>query len=165
MSVAFGLLVGAAIGVHFAHVDTFPAYLVFAVCAVPLAVTDLATFMIPNRLLGPAAAASLLGLIYVLPGGGAAPLERGLLAAAVVGVAFLALAIVAGGGFGLGDVKLLSYLALLTGYQSWNLVLVSLLAGFVIAALAAATMRQVRHGSQIALAPWLIGGAVVALVL
>lgn len=164
VSVVFGGLVGAAVGAHFAHMSAFLAYLALAVCAVPLSVIDLATFKIPNRMLGLAAAASLLGLIYALPRGGAAPLERGLLAAAVVGVAFLGLAIVAGGGFGLGDVKLLAYLALLTGYQSWSLVLVSLLAGFVIAAVAAATLRRVRYGSQLALAPWLIGGAVVALV-
>jgi leader peptidase (prepilin peptidase) / N-methyltransferase len=165
LQIALGALVGAAVAARFAHSAALPAYLALAACAVPLSAIDLATSTIPNILLGPAVCASLVGLLLaVLAGDGVTPLVRAMLAALAVGAAFLTLAVIAGGEFGLGDVKLLSYLALLTGYQSWSLALRGLSAGFAIAAMAALATRRDRPTRQIPLAPWLILGAVVALI-
>jgi leader peptidase (prepilin peptidase)/N-methyltransferase len=165
LQIALGALVGAAVAARFAHSAALPAYLALAACAVPLSAIDLATSTIPNILLGPAACTSLVGLLLAVPAGdGVTPLVRAILAALAVGAGFLALAVIAGGEFGLGDVKLLSYLALLTGYQSWTLALRGLFAGFAIAAIAALTTRTARSTRQIPLAPWLTLGAVVALI-
>lgn len=160
-----GALVGILLAVHFTHAPALAAYLLLAACAVPLSAVDLAMRKIPDAILGPAAVLTLLSLLIAVPvGGGLTPLVRGMLAALAVGVGFLVLAIVAGGGFGLGDVKLLAYLALLTGYQSWSAVLQGLFAGFAIAAVTALALRGGRGGKQIPLAPWLIFGAVIVLM-
>ena len=165
IQITLGALAGAALAARFAHSAALPAYLVLAACAVPLSAIDLATSTIPNIVLGPAACGSLLSLLFAVPAGdGVTLLLRAMLATLAVGVGFLALAVIAGGGFGLGDVKLLSYLALLTGYQSWGLVLRGLSVGFAIAAIAALAMRRARPTRQIPLAPWLILGAVIALI-
>ena len=164
MQIALGALVGAALAARFAHSAALPAYLVLAACAVPLSTIDLATSTIPNALLGPAACASFLSLFLVVPTGGVAPFVRGALAAAVVGAGFLAFAIIAGGGFGLGDVKLLAFLALLTGYQSWSLVLRGLFTGFFIAVVATMTVRRTWPAKHFPIAPWLIAGAAVVLI-
>jgi leader peptidase (prepilin peptidase)/N-methyltransferase len=165
IQIALGALVGAVLAARFAHSAALPAYLVLAACAVPLTAIDLATSTIPNTLLGSAACASLFCLLLAISGGsGSASLVRGTLAALAFGAGFLVLAIIAGGGFGLGDVKLLSYLALLTGYQSWDLALRGLFVGFAFAAVAALVMRRARPSKQHPLAPWLIIGAITVLI-
>lgn len=158
--------VGLPLGLRFAHSAALPAYLVFAAYAAPLAAIDLASMRIPDWILGPSAAlATVCFAIASVSGGGAGSITRALLAALAVGSGFFALALVAGGGFGLGDCKLLAFIALLSGYQSWNTVARALFAGFAIAALAGLTARRVRGCRHVPLAPWLIAGAVIALVI
>lgn len=164
--VGFGAAAGLTMGARFDHSAAFPAYLAFAACATPLAAIDLASTRIPDRILGPSAAFAIACFVVALAaGGGAGSISRALVAALAVGSGFVALALVAGGGFGLGDCKLLAFIALMSGYQSWVTVTRALFAGLAIAALAGLIARRLRGSRQVPLAPWLIAGALIVLVL
>lgn len=158
--------IGLLLGFRFAHSAALPAYLAFAACAVPLCAIDLVSMRIPDRILGSSAAlATACFVVASATGSGAGSITRALLAALAFGGGFFALALAAGGGFGLGDCKLLAFIALVSGYQSWGTVVRALFAGFAIAALAGLTARRVRGSRHVPLAPWLIAGALIALTL
>jgi leader peptidase (prepilin peptidase)/N-methyltransferase len=162
--VGLGATAGLILAVRFAHSSALPAYLAFAMCAALLCAADLASARIPDRILGPAGGAVLICFgAASAAGGGAGPLVRALLAALVVGSGFFVLALLAGGGFGLGDVKLLAFLAVLEGYQSWKTAIYGPFIGLAVAAVAGLAARGARHSTQIPLAPWLILGALAAL--
>jgi leader peptidase (prepilin peptidase) / N-methyltransferase len=164
--VGLGAAAGLVLAVRFAHSSALPAYLAFALCAAPLCAADLASARIPDKILAPTA-----GLVLACfaassaAGGGSGPLVRAVSALLVVGCGFFMLALVAAGGFGLGDVKLVAVLAALEGYQSWTTVFSGLFTGFAIAAVAGLAACNGRRSRQISLAPWLILGALTALVL
>ena len=164
--VGLGAVAGVMLAVRFAHSSALPAYLAFALCAAPLCALDLASARIPDKILAPAAGLVLDCFAAAsAASGGSGPLLRAVIAALAVGCGFFVLALAAGGGFGLGDVKLLAFLAALEGCQSCKTVVCGLFAGLIIAAGAGVAMRRMGHGAQIPLAPWLIFAAVAALVL
>ncbi|HEX9854764.1 MAG TPA: prepilin peptidase [Acidimicrobiia bacterium] len=108
-----------------------PAFLWFAGVTMALMITDLDHKLIPNRILfpGTAIATALLVAGSLLDG------EPGMLLTAIAGaVAFfailLALALVARGGFGYGDVKLGFLLGMFLGYERFSFVLAALLIAF-----------------------------------
>jgi len=126
---------------------------------VAIAAIDLATRRIPNVLtLAVAAGAVALRLAF----------ERGevvevVVAGAVCFVAFLLLAIVARGGFGMGDVKLAGVLGLLLGREVVPALLIGTVCGAVAALLAA--RRAGSRKATLAYGPYLcLGAAVVILV-
>lgn len=161
-----GAVAGAALGLRFAHNAAFPAYLVLAVFVAPLCAVDLAVLMIPDRILGPAALITALSLVSAgVAEGDWAGVCRAGLAALVVGAAFFIIALFANGGFGFADVMLLAYLALLLGYQNWGKVAGGVLLGLIFAAVAGLIVRAVHKTRHLPLAPWLLAGAILALVL
>jgi leader peptidase (prepilin peptidase)/N-methyltransferase len=161
-----GATVGAGIGLRFAHDAAFPAYLVLAVFAAPLCAVDLAVLMIPDKILGPAAIATALCLLSAgLVEHDLAASARAGLAALAVGAVFFVIAFAANGGFGFADVTLLTYLALLLGYQSWNRVVGGVMLGLILAAAVALFMRAIHGTRHLPLAPWFLAGAILALVL
>jgi leader peptidase (prepilin peptidase)/N-methyltransferase len=145
-----------------------PAYLVLVAVTAPLTAVDLTVRKLPDRLLVPAAAAAigLLAVAAVREGTWHA-VGRALLAALLLAVIFLALAIAAGGSFGLGDVKLLAVSGLYLGYLGWRQVVAGVFATFLIAALAgvgvAIHTRQFA-ATTIALGPAILGGTLVSLL-
>jgi leader peptidase (prepilin peptidase)/N-methyltransferase len=160
-----GAIAGAAMGLRSAHDAAFPAYLVLAVFAAPLCAVDLAVLMIPDRILGPAALITALCLVTAgAAEGDWAAVYRAGLAALAVGAVFFVIALFANGGLGFADVTLLAYLALLLGYQSWSTVAVGVLLGLIFAAVAGLVVRAARRIRILPLAPWLLAGAIVALV-
>jgi leader peptidase (prepilin peptidase)/N-methyltransferase len=95
-------------------------------------------------------------------------LGRAVLAAVVAGGAALLLALLAPrGGLGLGDVKLLGVLGLFLGWLGWGVLVVGVALGFAIGALAAVALLASRRAGlrdHLAFGPWLIAGALVAVV-
>ena len=153
--------VAAAVGPH----PQLPAYLWLAAVGVTLAVIDAETLRLPDRLTLPSYPVGLV--LLALPADWPA-LGRAVLAAVVAGGAALLLALLAPrGGLGLGDVKLLGVLGLFLGWLGWGVLVVGVALGFAIGALAAAAMLASRRAGlrdHLAFGPWLIAGALVAVV-
>lgn len=87
-----------------------------------------------------------------------------LLGGAVGGLLFVALYLLARGGLGAGDVKLAGYIGLVLGFPD---VLRGLFYGVVLGGVVSLLLlvtRRVRRDSRLAYGPYLVGGAIVALV-
>jgi leader peptidase (prepilin peptidase)/N-methyltransferase len=153
--------VGAAIGLA----PELPAFLGLAAVGVTLAVIDLDCLRLPDRLTLPSYPAGLA--LLAVPADWSA-LGRGVLGALAAGGAALLLALVApSGGLGLGDVKLLGLLGLFLGWLGWGVLVLGVAFGFGIGALAAIAMLASRRAGlrdHLAFGPWLIAGALVAVV-
>lgn len=111
-----------------------PAWIALAWIAAPIVRTDLSRHRIPDLL--NVAAVGAGGVLLLVPLEGDA-YGRAWLAALAVTAAMLALALIGPSGLGMGDVKLAPALGLYLGYLGWNAVLVGIVAGFVLGALAA----------------------------
>lgn len=145
-----------------------PAYLLLAWAAVALAWVDVDVHRLPQgltRFVLPALLL-LLGIAALTTGDGAA-LLRALVAMAAAYAVYLALALIAAGGFGLGDVTLAALVALPLGYLGWWHVVVGLVVAHLAGGLVAvAGLLLRRFGAKTALpfGPFLLGGALVALL-
>jgi leader peptidase (prepilin peptidase) / N-methyltransferase len=161
-----GATAAGVVGLRFAHRATLAAYLILAIGSVVISAVDLAANRIQDSTLAvvAAAAASCLAA-QVLFGAGVASIERAALAAVVVGLFFLGVALLAGGKFGLGDVKLLMLLAFMLGYQSWIAVERGVMLGLLLNIAGGLALRATRRIRLVPLAPWLLAGALIALVL
>jgi prepilin signal peptidase PulO-like enzyme (type II secretory pathway) len=135
------------------------ADLVFIAMLAVVTVTDLRERRIPNRALGAAVALGLPLLAASDPGA----LPGRVTAALVAGGAFLVMALLRPGGFGLGDVKLIAAIGLFLGPGVLAAVLVALLAGTLWG-----VALSVRYGGAAAkmmlpFAPFLALGSLLAL--
>ena len=139
------------------------AFLYLAAISVALAMIDLDTHTLPNRVLLPAypVAAVLLAAAALVAG------EPERLITTVIGGAalfclYLVLALISPGGMGLGDVKLAGVLGLYLGYLGWGPLLVgafgAFLLGGVFGLLLLAT-RKAKRRSSIPFGPWMLLGA------
>jgi leader peptidase (prepilin peptidase)/N-methyltransferase len=159
-AVALGAVAGA-VGAE----PQLPAYLWLAAVGVTLAVIDADTLRLPDRLTLPSYPVGLA--LLAIPGDWPA-LGRAVLAAAVTGAAAFLLALLAPhGGLGLGDVKLLGALGLFLGWLGWGVLLIGLALGFVLGAVVAVGMLASRRAGprdHLAFGPWLIAGALAAVV-
>jgi len=153
--------VGAAIGAH----ASLAAYLWLAAVGVTLAVIDMDTLRLPDRL---TLASLVAGLVLLAIPGDWSALGRAVLGAVAAGGAALLLALVApSGGLGLGDVKLLAVLGLFLGWLGWGVLVLGVAFGFLLGALVAVGMLASRRAGlrdHLAFGPWLIAGALVAVV-
>ncbi len=98
--------------------------------------------------------------------GAATDLGRAGLGAAIYFGALLLLALLARGGFGMGDVKLAVLLGLLTAYQSWDALAVAAFGGFVLGGAVSVVLlalRRVGRKSTIPFGPSMIVAAYVAI--
>jgi leader peptidase (prepilin peptidase)/N-methyltransferase len=111
-----------------------PAWIALAWIAAPIVRTDLARHRIPDVL--NLAAITAGGLLLLIPWDAGA-YGRAWLAALAVTAGLLALALITPSGLGMGDVKLAPALGLYLGYLGWGAVLIGVVAGFVLGALAA----------------------------
>lgn len=147
-----------------------PAWIALGLIAAPIVRTDLARHRIPDVLNVAAAGAGALLLIVPLEG---AAYGRAWLAALAVTAVMFALALIGPSGLGMGDVKLAPALGLYLGYLGWNAVLVGIIAGFVLGALAAlvvlvrdAAARKPLAGAlrtALPFGPFLLAGTLVGL--
>ena len=144
-----------------------PAVLWFAAVTLVLAVIDLDVKRLPNRVLypGTAIAVVLLGAGALLDG----TAER-LVPAIAGGAAYfgglLLIALLARGGFGMGDVKLAFLLGVFTAYRSGGSLAVAAFSAFVLGGVVAIVLLMVRRAGRrdmIPFGPALVAGAWIAI--
>jgi leader peptidase (prepilin peptidase)/N-methyltransferase len=164
-AVELGLLAGAAARWS----ALLPAYVVLAAVASALVVVDVEHHRLPNRLLYPAAAATLVLLAVAAAVRNDWPAYlRAVEASGAVYVVFFALALISPKSLGMGDVRLAALLAAYLGFRSWPLVYVGLLAGFAIAAAVAVVLlisRRATRTTALPFGPALILAALLVLAM
>jgi leader peptidase (prepilin peptidase) / N-methyltransferase len=129
----------------------------FCAVLVVLAAIDLRHLILPNAIVLPAAAAVLAAHTAIDPS------PEWALAAVGAFVAFLAIALVAPRGLGMGDVKLMLLLGAMLGLEVVVAVMVGLLAAFVPALWVIARHGRGARGRKLAFGPFLALGGIVAL--
>ena len=149
-----------------------PAYLGLSVAGIALAWVDADVHRLPRGLTAPAAVALVAQLVVAsLATGQWAALGRAALCGVATWGAFLGLALLAASlrsGFGNGDVRLAGLLGAATGYVSaWGPVVATyaaflLAGGWAVVRILAGTATS---RSRIAFGPWLLIGALVAVLL
>lgn len=141
---------------------------VFAVCAVALSFIDLTEHRLPNRILYPWAAVTAgILLVVALLLGDLPGLLRGLGAALLWGLLFLAARLLHPPSIGMGDVKLAGVLGLYTGFLGWVTVVAAVLLSFILAGAVAIVLllsRRADRRTRIPFGPFLILGTALALI-
>ena len=143
------------------------AYLWLIAVTVTLTLTDLDRKLIPNRILFPASAIGAALLVA----GAVADGDLGHLARAVGGAAayftfLFLLALVARGGFGMGDVKLGAFLGAFLAFEGWATLVVGVVWAFLLGGAVAILLLVFRirgRKDAIPFGPYLIAGAYLAL--
>lgn len=145
-----------------------PAYLLFAWLTVGLIWIDLDVHRLPVGLVVPTAG-WLVGLLVVATVATGQPRWVGaLVGAAVMGLVYLLLAVLPGGGVGGGDVRLAPVIGALLGWLSVAHLVVGLLAGFLIGGVAAVALlllgrvglkTSIAYGPAMCLGAWVAIGA------
>ncbi len=145
-----------------------PAFLVFAAATLGLALIDLDHHLIPNRVLFPSTGAvSALFVVGALGAGQGGDLLRAVIAAFAYFGFLLIVAVVARGGFGMGDVKLAFLLGLATGFRSWSAFAVSVVLAIMLGGVASIFLLlfgKKGRKAKFAYGPYLVLGAWVAIV-
>lgn len=145
-----------------------PAYLVVAGLGVAMAYVDVRERRLPDWLTYSAfAGAAALLTVAAVAGGAWTAYSRAWLSAMVMAAAFFLLFVARPGELGFGDVKLAAVLGLLLGWIGWGHVVVGAFLGFGLAGLYAMVLLIARHAhrrSQIPFGPFLLAGALGALV-
>lgn len=144
-----------------------PAYLWFAALTLTLGIIDLDVKRIPNRVLYPGTGVAVVLVVAggLVEGSGGA-VVRALAGGAAYFSALLVVALVARGGFGMGDVKLAFLLGVFAAYRSWGSLVVAVFGGFVLGGLAAIVLLVARRAGRrdlIPFGPALVVGAWVAI--
>lgn len=144
-----------------------PAYLWFAAVTLSLALIDLDTKKIPNRILFPGL---VVGVVLLAIGSGIdgtwAEFGRAVAAAAVYFGGFLLVALILPRGFGMGDVKLAALLGLFAGYRSWGSVALSVFAAIAIGGIVSIVLLLAGRADRkttVPFGPALVLGAWVAI--
>lgn len=144
------------------------AFSFFAALGVALSAIDIAVQRLPDRLVLPAYPVLITLLTFaaaVQRDFGA--LVRALLGGFVLGAAFLLLALLRPGQLGLGDVKLAVLAGLALGWLGWPALVAGAVLGFLLSSvvsLALLAVRRVTWHSQICFGPFLVGGALLAML-
>ena len=144
------------------------AFAFFGVLGVALAAIDIAVRRLPDRLTLPAYPI-LIALLAVaaIVGHDFAALLRALLGGLSLAGLFLLLALVRPGQLGGGDIKLAGIAGLALGWLGWPVLILGAALGFVlsaVASLALLVMRRVTLHSEICFGPYLLGGALLAML-
>jgi leader peptidase (prepilin peptidase)/N-methyltransferase len=142
-----------------------PAHLWFVAVTFVLAIVDLDTKRLPNRILYPGTAVAVVLLIAgTALEGNWDDLGRGALGGLAYFAGLFALALVARGGFGFGDVKLAFLLGLFVARVSWGALGVAALGAFFIGGIVGVALLATRRagrktaipfGPAMVLAAWL----------
>jgi leader peptidase (prepilin peptidase) / N-methyltransferase len=160
------LLGGLAARVHPVLVLAAACWL--TACAVPLACTDFAVQRLPDPLTGAAYAGTVVLLLLAAAVGGPwSALFRALLGGLALAGFYLLLILISPSGMSLGDVKLAASLGTLLAWFSWRLLIAGGFAGLCLGALAAGALlasRRVSRKHLIPFGPFMIAGAVLAVI-
>lgn len=144
----------------------WPAYAGFTIVTVLLAVTDLDTKLIPNRILGPGivVCAVLLAVGWVFDRDAGSLIRAGLGALAYFAALYV-LALIARGGFGFGDVKLAFLIGLMTGFLGWGPVIVAGVFAFFIGGITSLVLlatRRLTRKDSIPFGPFMVAAGLIA---
>jgi leader peptidase (prepilin peptidase)/N-methyltransferase len=144
------------------------AYLFLAAVSVALALIDLDTHRLPDRIVIPAylVGGGLLGVVALLEGDGW-PLLRALIAGLGAFAFYFVLGLIKPGAMGFGDVKLAGLLGLYLGWAGWSAVVVGVFGGFIVGgfvAVALVVLRGARFGDGLPFGPSMLAGAWVGLI-
>ena len=148
---------------HGSALSLLVAFLYLASVSIVLALIDLDTHTLPNRIVLPSyfIGAFLLGVTGLMNGSPGAIL-RALFGMTVLGLFYFALALVYPGGMGMGDVKFAGVLGLFLGYLGWDVLLVGAFSAFILGGLFAIVLiliRKANRGTGIPFGPWMLAGA------
>lgn len=144
-----------------------PAYLWFVAVTISLAMVDIDTKRLPDRIVFPG---TIVGAVLLSGGawldGNLGGLGRAWLAALAFFVGFTIVALIYPPGFGFGDVKMSFMLGLFAGYLSWSSLVVSIYAAIILGGLVSIVLLvsgRAGRKSTIPFGPSLIIGAWVAI--
>lgn len=144
-----------------------PAYLWFAALTFVLSLVDIDHKRLPNRILYPGTVAGVLLLAAgATADGDLSSLWRGLLGGVAYFAVLLLVALLARGGFGMGDVKLAFVLGLFTAFRSWETLGVAVFGAFVLGGLASILLLVLTKATRkdaIPFGPWLVLGSWLAI--
>lgn len=144
-----------------------PAFLWFVAVTLTLVLTDVDRKLIPNRILYPGFVAGVVVLVAgSLIDGDPGRLGRTASGAAAFFGFLLVLALVAGEGFGMGDVKLGALLGAFTAYEGWSILVVAAVGSFVLGGAVSLVLLVLRikgRKDAIPFGPYLVAGAYLAL--
>jgi leader peptidase (prepilin peptidase) / N-methyltransferase len=145
------------------------AWLVFAGAGRWLAAIDLHVHRLPTKIIGGAAAAcgSLIAVAALVGHRPWLAADAGI-AALAVGLAYLAMALLAPGQLGMGDIRLAALCGLLLGTHGWGAVVLGAAVPWLLSAVVAAGLlkaKRVRRRDLIPLGPYLIAGALLSAIL
>jgi leader peptidase (prepilin peptidase)/N-methyltransferase len=158
----------AATAARFGADAVLPAYLLLVAALVALSVIDLRLFLLPNRIVFPLAAASVVLLgVGALVEGEPGAYGRALLGAVVSFVVFAVLHVVSPRSMGFGDVKLAFVLGLYLGYLGWGEVVLGLFLGFLYGAVVGIGLILTRlrtRKDHVPFGPFLAAGTVTAIL-
>jgi leader peptidase (prepilin peptidase)/N-methyltransferase len=154
-------LAAITVAVHHDETPQLVLGLVLVAFLVPMALIDLEHRIIPNKLTGPAAVVAVALGMALDPSG---EVER-LIAGAGAGGFFLAAALAAPGGMGMGDVKLAAVLGLFLGAAVAPALLIALVTGVLVSVVVIAR-KGVAGGRKTAIpfGPFLAVGGFVAML-
>jgi leader peptidase (prepilin peptidase) / N-methyltransferase len=167
LELASAAAVGALAG-RFAGTPEVAAFCVLGAVGIALAAIDLNVQRLPDRLTLPAYPAVLVLLAAAaLLGHHAWPLTRAILGGLALGGAYLLLGLIRPGGIGGGDIKVAGLAGLALGWLGWRAVIDGAALGFVLAGMAGLALlaaKRVTLRSHISFGPFLIGGALLAML-
>ncbi|WP_298457771.1 A24 family peptidase [uncultured Cellulomonas sp.] len=145
-----------------------PAFWYLAAVAVALALIDIDTHRLPDRIVLPS---YLVGLVLLAVASAAtgdwAALVRGVVGAAVLWTAYFAMVLAYPTGMGFGDVKLAGVLGLHLGWVGWGALAVGAFAAFVLGGVFAVGLLVTGRASRtsgIPFGPWMLVGAAAGVV-
>jgi leader peptidase (prepilin peptidase)/N-methyltransferase len=140
-----------------------PAYLWFAALTFVLSLVDVDHKRLPNRILYPGTVGGAILLAAgAMADGDISSLWRGLEGGAGYFALLLLVALLARGGFGMGDVKLAFVLGLFAAFRSWESVGVAVFAAFVLGGVASILLLLLTKANRkdaIPFGPWLVLGS------
>ncbi len=143
------------------------AYLSFAAVSVVLALIDLDVRRLPNAIVLPSYAVSLILLtLACLLGADWSALLRAVIAAIVLFGFYALLRAIRPDGMGGGDVKLAGLIGILLGWLGWGSVVVGAFAAFLLGGVFGAALliaRRAGRRTAIPFGPWMLAGAWVGI--
>jgi leader peptidase (prepilin peptidase)/N-methyltransferase len=165
------LVTAAVLALLFGRFAGQPGVLAFGflgALGVALGAIDIAVHRLPDRLTLPAYPV-LIALLAVAAaiGHDAGALVRALLGGVVLAAVYLVLALLRPGQLGGGDIKLAGLAGLALGWLGWPTLITGAALGFVLSAVASLALlaaRRISLRSAICFGPFLLGGALLAVV-
>ena len=165
-AVAFALLGWRLPHRNPAEVLLLAAWLAFAGAGIGLAAIDLRAQRLPRKIItGAAAVCGLLIVAAALVGDRLGLAATAGSAALVLGLAYLAMALLAPGQLGAGDIRLAALCGLLVGTHGWDAVALGAALPWLLSAIVTGALlstRRVHRGTLIPFGPYLVAGTLLA---